>query len=99
RLGDVLGLEALDALEPATGALPDLRTHVRAELGGDGARLDDAHPNVALGHLLAQRVGERADAVLGQVVDAGSEPGGPSGDGGDVDEVGAAAGRVVCRGQ
>ena len=66
-----------------------------AELGGDRARLDQRDPHVALGDLLAQRLAERADAVLGQVVDARAESRRAAGDGADVDHVGDLARRVL----
>ena len=40
------------------------------QLGRDGSGLDQRHAYVPAGHLLAQRLRERPDAVLGEVVDA-----------------------------
>ncbi len=68
-------LEPLDAAEALADLLQDLGPVVRGELGLDRARLDQRDAHVAAGDLLAQRLAERADAVLGQVVDAASRRG------------------------
>ena len=70
RVGDVLRLEQLDSAEALGDLLLDLRAVVGPQLGIDRARLDQRHPHVAPRDLLAQRLAERPDAVLGQVVDA-----------------------------
>src|ERR1044071_2148722 len=72
-----------DPLPPATPPphrLPDLRPVVAGQLGGRGARLDQRDPDVPLGHLLAQRLAEGTDRVLGRVVDAAAVPGDPARD-------------------
>ena len=42
---------------------------VRRELSRDRARLEQADPHVALGDLLAERLGEGGEARLGEAVD------------------------------
>jgi len=63
---------------------------VARELGVDRARLDQRDADVVRDALLAQRLAERADTELGEVVDAGAGAGDPPGDRGDVDDVPAA---------
>ena len=75
----------------------DLRSVVAGQLGGDGARLDQRHADVALGDLLAERLAERADGMLGGVVDPAVQARHPAGDGGDVHQVGDVA-RPLLRG-
>lgn len=58
------------------------------KLGDHGARLDQRDAHVALGDLLAKRLGEGTDAELGRVVDGATLAGAAAGDGGDVDHVG-----------
>jgi len=75
-VGDVLGPEDLGLLiEGVDDLAADLVVVVRAELGVHATRLDDADAHVALGDLLAQRLGEAVDAELGEVVDAVPVPG------------------------
>ena len=69
---------------------------VVGELGRDRARLDERDAHVAARDLLAQRLAERADAVLGEVVDARAGARDPPGDRADVHEVGDVA-RAVAR--
>ena len=74
----------------------DLLAHVIGQLGRHGARLDERDAQAAGGELLAQRLAERADAVLGEVVDARATAGAAAGDRADVDHVGDLA-RAVLR--
>ena len=62
------------------------RLWLRSSVSTCRARRRDAH--VALGHLLAQRLAERADGELARVVDARTGARGAPGDRADVDEVG-----------
>ena len=77
--------------------LLDLRAVVEPQLGVDRPGLDQRHAHVAAGDLLAQRLAERAHAVLGQVVDAAAAAGDPPGHGADVDHVGDPARPVLRR--
>ncbi len=72
---------------------------VGRQLGVHPARFDQRDAHVALGDLLAQRLAERAHAVLCEVVDARARPGHPARHGADVDHVGHASWPVVCRAQ
>ena len=58
-------------------AVEHLGPVVAGQLGGGRAGLDQRDAHVALGDLLAQRLAERADAVLGQGVDAAAVAGRP----------------------
>ena len=60
----------VDALEALGDLLEHLRAVVAGELGGDGAGLDQRHADAERHALLAQRLRERADAELREVVDA-----------------------------
>ena len=69
RVGDVLCCHGLPEL--ALDALKHLGSVMRSELGRRGTWLDQRDAaHVALGQLLAERLAEGADAVLGQAVDA-----------------------------
>ena len=70
RVRDVLGRKRLDLAEVGReDVLEDLGPVVRRELSRDRARLEQADPHVALGDLLAERLGEGAEARLGEAVD------------------------------
>src|SRR6185295_8654026 len=88
RVGDVLGLEDVHVLEPFLDLLFDGGAVVPLQLGRHRSRLDQRDPYVAPRHLLAQRLAEGADPVLGRVVDGAASARLAAGDGGDVDQVG-----------
>ena len=91
RVGDVLGRQPLVGARSASAAsrISGRRWCVTSSVA-TRARLHQRHAHVALGDLLAQRLAERADAVLGQLVHAAAGAHAAAGDGADVDEVGDA---------
>ena len=84
---------------PGPQLLADLRAQVVRELGLGRARLDQRGAHVARGDLLAQRLAEGADAVLGQVVDAAARADPAARDRADVDQVGDLPRLVLRRAQ
>jgi hypothetical protein len=69
------------------GQLPDLGSQVIGQLGVHGTGLDQADPNVAPGHLLAQRLRESPHPELRHVVDPGTVAGVAARDRADVHHV------------
>jgi hypothetical protein len=60
---------------------------VRGQFGIDGAGFDDADPDASGEKLLTERLGERVDAELGEVIDAAARTGDPPRGRADVDDV------------
>ena len=75
----------------------DLRSQVGGQLGVHRAGLDEGDADVPAGDLLAQRLAEGADAVLGEVVDPRALARHPPGHGADVDQVRHAPWRTLRR--
>jgi acetyl-CoA carboxylase carboxyltransferase component len=93
RVGDVAGLHPLPEL--AAYALEYLGPVVAGQFRRGRARLDQRDAYVPPGHLLAQRLAERADAELGQRVDAVAVAGRPARHRADVHHVGDLARAVL----
>src|SRR5579871_227248 len=73
RLSNVLGLHDLDPTEGLGHAFENLRAIVERKLGRGRSGLDQRDPHVTRRHLLAQRLAEGTDPVLGRVVDTAVE--------------------------
>src|ERR1700729_2042968 len=86
RVGDVPGVHSLPELAPY--AVEHLGPVVAGQFRRGRARLDQRDAYVLAGHLLAQGLTERADAVLGQRVDAVAVTGRPARHRADVHHVG-----------
>src|SRR6202043_4218989 len=92
----VLCLNIIDG-ETMANAGQDLGAVVRRELGVHGTRLDERHAHVAGGDLLAEGVAERADAMLGGVVDTAAAARLAPCNRADVDDIGDPPGTVLRR--
>ena len=93
RVGDVAGLHPDGVL--AAHRLDNLRPVVTQQLGRGRTRLNQRYPHVPLSQLLAHRLAEGADAMLGQRVDPVAKPGVPACDRADVHHVGDRARAVL----
>jgi hypothetical protein len=89
RIGDVAGFHPLPELGP--DAVEHLGAVMVGQLCRGGTRLDQGDAHVARGQLLAQRLTERADAVLSEAVHAVAAAGHPARHRADVHHVGGLA--------
>ena len=94
HLGDVLRSDREIANEILGRLLGLLVGDVVGQLGRDRARLDHRHPDLGL-QLLTQRLGPAVDPPLGCGVSGVAGPGGPPGNGRDVDQVAAAVAKLI----